>query len=54
MLSALIGGNLKKIRAPSDHNFQIDSLRFDRDEVFQHFMKPRQVIGDVGGSKVLK
>ncbi|MGR9422219.1 TniQ family protein [Rhizobium leguminosarum] len=54
VLSALIGGNLKKVRAPSDHSYQIDRLRFDREEVFQHFMRPRQVIGDVEGSKVLK
>ncbi|WP_027668929.1 TniQ family protein [Rhizobium leguminosarum] len=54
VLSALIDGSLEKVSAPPNHGNRIDRLLFDRDEVVQYFVRPRQIFGEVDGSKVLK
>lgn len=54
VLSAFMDGGLKKVSACPDHGHRVENLRFDRDEVFQYFLKPRQVLGEVGGLEVLK
>ncbi|MGO7611192.1 TniQ family protein [Rhizobium ruizarguesonis] len=54
VLSALIDGCLQNVSAPSDHEYRIDRLLFNREEVVRHFLNPRRVLGEIDGSKILK
>ncbi|QND19112.1 hypothetical protein HB774_01795 [Rhizobium leguminosarum bv. viciae] len=54
VLSALIDGSLEKVSAPFDHEYRIDRLLFNREEIVRHFLNPRRVLGEMDGSKILK
>ncbi|MGO8090500.1 3'-5' exonuclease [Rhizobium leguminosarum] len=54
VLSALIDGSLEKVSAPFDHEYRIDRLLFNREEVVRHFLNPRRTLGGMDGSKILK
>ncbi|MGO7570939.1 TniQ family protein [Rhizobium ruizarguesonis] len=54
VLSALIDGSLGKVSAPFDHEYRIDRLFFNREEVVRHFLNPRRTLGGMDGSKILK